>query len=101
MRTLPPGLSAHLASGTTTLCHCWKLMPVTGPALGFTDHDRDLVFDGVTFEAQAGFEASEIESSLGLSVDNLEASGALESTQLDAERLRAGDLTTQQSKSGE
>ena len=60
--------------------------------MGFTDHDRDLIFDGVTFEAQAGFEASEIESSLGLSVDNLEASGALDSTQLDAERLRAGDF---------
>ena len=30
-------------------------MPVAGPVLGFTDHDRDLVFDGVTFEAQAGF----------------------------------------------
>ena len=55
-------------------------------------HDHDLVFDGVTFEAQAGFEASEIESSLGLSVDNLEASGALDSGQLDAERLRTGDF---------
>ena len=89
MRTLPPGLSAHLASGATTLCHCWKLAPLIGPVLGFTDHDRDLIFDGVTFEAQAGFEASEIESSLGLSVDNLEASGALDSMQLDAEKLRA------------
>jgi uncharacterized phage protein (TIGR02218 family) len=85
-------LSAHLASGTTTLCHCWKLIPLNGAVLGFTDHDRDLVFDGITFEAQAGFEASEIESSLGLSVDNLEASGALDSAQLDAERLRAGDF---------
>ena len=92
MRILPSGLSAHLASGVTSLCHCWKLMPVAGVALGFTDHDHDLTFDGVTFEAQAGFEASEIESSLGLSVDNLEASGALDSTQLDAERLRAGDF---------
>ena len=92
MRTLPPGLSAHLASGATTLCHCWKLAPLLGPVLGFTDHDRDLIFDGVTFEAQAGFEASEIESSLGLSVDNLEASGALDSMQLDAEKLRAGNF---------
>ena len=92
MRILPAGMAAHLASGATTLCHCWKLMPVNGAKLGFTDHDRDLSFDGVTFEAQAGFEASEIESSLGLSVDNLEASGALDSNQLDAERLRAGDF---------
>jgi uncharacterized phage protein (TIGR02218 family) len=65
---------------------------LNGTVLGFTDHDRDLVFDGVAFEAQAGFEASEIESSLGLSVDNLEASGALDSMQLDAEKLRAGDF---------
>ena len=92
MRILPSGLSTHLASGATALCHCWKLAPLNGPVLGFTDHDRDLNFDGVTFEAQAGFDASEIESSLGLSVDNLEASGALDSTQLDAERLRAGDF---------
>jgi uncharacterized phage protein (TIGR02218 family) len=92
MRTLPPGLQAHLDGGATTLCHCWKLVPLNGATLGFTDHDYDVSFDGVTYEAQAGFEASEIESSLGLSVDNLEASGALESTQLDAERLRAGDF---------
>ena len=92
MRILPAGMADHLASGATTLCHCWKLIPVNGAALGFTDHDRDVIFDGVTFEAQAGFEASEIESSLGLSIDNLEASGALNSSQLDAERLRAGDF---------
>jgi uncharacterized phage protein (TIGR02218 family) len=92
MRTLPAGLATHLASGATTLCHCWKLTPVGGAALGFTDHDYDVVFDGLTYEARAGFEASEIESTLGLAVDNLEASGALSSAKLDAERLRAGDF---------
>jgi uncharacterized phage protein (TIGR02218 family) len=90
MRTLAAGLAAHLASGATTLCHCWKLTPNADSALGFTDHDRDLVFDGVTFEADAGFAASEIEGALGLAVDNLEASGALRSGRLDAEKLRLG-----------
>jgi uncharacterized phage protein (TIGR02218 family) len=90
MRALDPGLAAHLSSGATTLCHCWKLTPASGASLGFTDHDRDLVFNGVTFEAQAGFAASEIESALGLAVDNLEASGALRSDRLDAEELRLG-----------
>jgi uncharacterized phage protein (TIGR02218 family) len=90
MRTLPTGLAAHVASGVTTLCHCWKLKPAGRAAMGFTDHDLDLSFDGVTYEAQAGFDASEIESSLGLSVDNLEASGALRSDRLDAELLRTG-----------
>ncbi|MFN0192659.1 MAG: DUF2163 domain-containing protein [Aestuariivirga sp.] len=92
MRTLPTGLAAHLASGATTLCHCWKLTPTGSAAMGFTDHDADIAFDGVTFTASTGFEASEIESSLGLSVDNLEAAGALQSPELSPERLDAGDF---------
>jgi uncharacterized phage protein (TIGR02218 family) len=60
--------------------------------MGFTDHDRALAFGGVTFEAEAGFTASEIDSSLGLSVDNLEASGALSSERLSEQRIAAGDF---------
>jgi uncharacterized phage protein (TIGR02218 family) len=92
MRDLPPGLQDHLDSGTTTLCHCWRLALRSGEVLGFTDHDRDLSIDGTLYEAGAGFTGSEIESSLGFSVDNLEAAGALQSGRLDAARLRAGDF---------
>lgn len=92
MRTLPPGLQDHLDTGTTTLCHCWRLTLTGGETLGFTDHDVALAFDGTTFEADAGFTGSEIESSLGLSVDNLETAGALQSGRLDVERLRSGDF---------
>ncbi len=92
MRTLPSGLATHLAQDTTTLCSCWRMTKVNGDSLGFTDHDRTLSFDGTTFEAQSGYTGSEIESSLGLSVDNLEASGALESSRLDEQQLKAGDF---------
>lgn len=92
MRTLPDGMQAHLDSGTTSLCHCWRLTLVSGEKTGFTDHDCPLTFDGTVFEAAAGFTGSEIESSLGLSVDNLEAAGALQSGLLDDARLRAGDF---------
>lgn len=92
MRTLAPGLQAHLDSGATTLCHCWKLTTAAGEVMGFTDHDRDLPIAGVTYEAQAGFTASAIESGLGLSVSNLEASGALSSQRLGETRLQAGDF---------
>ena len=91
MKTLPAGLQTHLDSGTTTLCQCWRLTLRSGEKFGFTDHDETLVFDGTTFEAQAGFTGSEIESSIGLNVDNLEASGALQSGSLDEARLNAGD----------
>jgi uncharacterized phage protein (TIGR02218 family) len=92
MRTLPPGFQAHLDSGSTTLSHCWRVTLKSGERLGFTDHDMDMNFDGTVFEASAGFTGSSIESSLGLSVDNMEAEGALQSAHLDEARLKAGDF---------
>ncbi len=91
MRDISLALQSHLQSGTTTLCHCWRITLRSGEKLGFTDHDESVVFDGTSFEAQAGFTGTEIHSSTGLSVDNLEASGALRSGQLDEARLNAGD----------
>jgi uncharacterized phage protein (TIGR02218 family) len=77
MRTISPALAAELASGATTLCRCWKAVRRDGVTLGFTDHDRDLAFAGVTFRAATGLEASEAESMLGLAVGGGEVSGAL------------------------
>ena len=90
MKTLPPPLQAHLDSGATTLAWCWRLTRADGTKFGFTDHDRDLSFDGTTFEAATGFTATEIKDSLGLSVDNLEVSSALKSDRLNEDDLAAG-----------
>lgn len=92
MRDLPAALSAALARGTTTLCWCWRITPRTGPVLGFTDHDCDLLFDGTTFEAASGFTATEIRQSVGLSVDDLEVESALSSERLSEIGLAAGDF---------
>jgi uncharacterized phage protein (TIGR02218 family) len=91
MRTLPAGLKDHLDGGATTLCWCWKLTTQAGQVLGFTDHDEDVAFDGVTYEAQAGFTGSEIASSLGLAVDNLDVASALRSERLNETALAAGE----------
>lgn len=90
MKALIPELQAHLDSGATTLAWCWRLTRRDGARLGFTDHDRDLAFDGTTFEAQAGFTASEIKDAVGLSVDNLEVTSALTSERLGESDLAAG-----------
>ena len=90
MKSLPPSLQSHLDTGTTTLAWCWRVTRNDGTAFGFTDHDRDLVFDGTTFEAATGFTASEIKDGLGLSVDNLEVSSALKSDRLNEDDLAAG-----------
>lgn len=90
MKQLPGGLQEHLDSGATTLCWCWRLTRRDASRLGFTDHDRDLTFDGTTFEAAAGFTASEMRDSVGLSVDNLEVTSALSSDRLSEADLAAG-----------
>lgn len=90
MKTLPEGLATHLATGATTLCWCWRLTRRDGTVLGFTDHDRDLDFDATTFEAAAGFSASDITDAVGLGVANLEVESALASGRLEERDLAAG-----------
>ena len=68
MRDLPPDLAAHLAGGATTLCHCWALTRRDGARLGFTDHDRDLRFGGLTYAARSGLEAAEASTELGFAI---------------------------------
>ena len=49
MKNLSSALQAHLDDGTTTLSWCWRISRSDGVALGFTDHDRTLRFDGTDF----------------------------------------------------
>ena len=87
---LPEGLAAHLATGVTTLCRAWALTRRDGLGLGFTDHDRDLGFDGVVFRADSGMSARALQQTTGLSVDETEAEGILSHAGLAEEDLRAG-----------
>jgi uncharacterized phage protein (TIGR02218 family) len=90
MKTLPTGMQAHLDGGATTLCWCWSLLRGDGAVQGFTDHDTNVIFGDVTYAAVAGFTASEIDSTLGLAVDNLSVLGALSSDTLNEADLAAG-----------
>lgn len=90
MKTLPETLEAHLAGQATTMCSAWRLTRRDGAVFGFTDHDRELVFDGTTFSAVSGFAASEVESALGLSVDSGEVAGAFSSAAVTEAALREG-----------
>jgi len=79
MRALPPALQTALDGGATTLARCWRLARRDGAVLGFTDHDLPLSFEGVTYEPDAGFQPSAIDSGLGLAADTHDVAGALSS----------------------
>lgn len=70
-------LQAHLATGLTTVCRCWSVRRRDGTIFGFTDHDGDVVFDGMVFRAATGMSATALAQGTGLSVDNTEAIGVL------------------------
>lgn len=90
MKSFTTGLQNHLNTGATTMCYCWRITRTDGVVQGFTEHDKDLTFDGTTFEASSGFTATAVESSLGLSVDNLDVDGALSSDTINEDDLAAG-----------
>lgn len=87
MKELPAGLATSLASGVTTLCTCWRLERADGTVLGFTDHDQDVAFGGDDYLAESGLSASAWAATMGLSVDTIDAHGAL-----SAEALTEDDL---------
>jgi uncharacterized phage protein (TIGR02218 family) len=88
--TMNAEMQAHLATGVTTLCRVWAVERSDGHALGFTDHDRDLAFDGITFRADTGLTAMALQQGTGLSVDNTEAMGALSDAAISEADIEAG-----------
>ncbi len=83
-------LQDHLATGTTTVCRLWTVTRRDGVVLGFTDHDRDLLLEGLLCRANAGLTASALAQATGLSVDNTEAVGALSDGAITEADLAAG-----------
>lgn len=90
MRKIPEAMQKKLDEGATTFCACWRIDPNGAAPLGFTEHDADIVFDGVTYEASSGFEASAIERSLGLAIDNTAVNGALRSDRITEADIQRG-----------
>lgn len=80
----------HLDSGLTTLARCWSITRADGTTFGFTDHDLDLSFEGITFQAGTGLTASALQQGTGLSVDNTEALGALSDAAVTEADIEAG-----------
>lgn len=81
---------AHLASGTTTLARAWQVRRRDKVTLGFTDHDEDIVLNGMVFKAATGMAAKALQQTTGLAVDNTEAIGALSDAGIDEGDVMAG-----------
>jgi uncharacterized phage protein (TIGR02218 family) len=90
MRSASAALKAHLAGETTTVAYLWTVTRRDAQVLGFTSHDRDLVYGGVRHAAATGFTASQVQHRAQLNVDGLELAGFLDAAAITEADLAGG-----------
>lgn len=92
MKNFSTAYADHIASGSTTLAICWRIVKKNGELILGTTHDRNITvtqtnigmevsspgFDLTgTYRASSGITASDIVSGSDMSVDNTEVKGAI------------------------
>ncbi len=82
----PPGIP-WMQTDVTTIAWFWKLTLQDGEVMGFTNHDRDLVINNITYEASSGFEPTAVDTTNDMATDNLDVTGML-----DSERIKTADI---------
>ena len=90
MKSTSAELAAHITGPVTTLATCWRITRQDGAEFFFTDHDRDIAFEGETYIASSGYSRTAIANDASLSVDNLDVEGVFDSEAITEEELRAG-----------
>lgn len=84
MRLLPEGMDE------ARLCRAWIVIRTDGGRLGFTDHDRDLVVDGVTCRASGGWSPGARDAATGYAPGQGAALGVLDDAGITEGDLAAG-----------
>lgn len=90
MQTVSQALKDHYAGETTTLASLWRITLINGTLKYFTNHDSDIVYLDITYESSAGYNASNVETSHALSVDNLDVKGFLLTPFVDKDQIMSG-----------
>ncbi len=90
MKTLSTALAAHYAGNAHSLATLWKITRADGLVFGFTDHDQPLTHSGTTYTPSSAYDASAVNTSAELNVDNMETAGVLDADGITAADLEAG-----------
>ena len=90
MKTLHSTLLTEYATEGKRIATIIKFTRRDGLVFGFAEHDRDLLYGNVLYRAVTGIIVSQIETSAGLNVHNLEVSGFVDEDALDIIEEEAG-----------
>lgn len=90
MITVSPQLVAHLTGGQTTIATILRVQRQDGQVFGFTDHDRDIFFEGLKYYSSKAYSQSAIEWTGDLSPSNLEINALIDGTVITKQDVEAG-----------
>ena len=88
-KSISANLKTHLQSQVTTLALLWKLTRQDGVVMGFTNHDEDIEYGGVTYESQRGMFSTALGSTANMAVDNAEVMAFLDSAKITLDDILA------------
>lgn len=89
-KVIPIALQSRIDSRITSFAQIWRIVRTDGIVLGFTDHDRDITYDGLVYEARGEFQSKAVQTSSDLAVDNLEIHGLLSSPSITESDIIGG-----------
>jgi hypothetical protein len=92
MLELSPEFKTHLNQSVTTVCVAWKLELSDSRLFGFSNHDRPLEIDGLSYAASSSLTETERETRLGFLPDNGSIQGVLDTLELTDEDIENGVL---------
>lgn len=91
MKNLTSAFSAALKTGGT-LAYFLRVVPKSGPALGYSSHTNSLTFDGVTFSPANGVEPSAFSRGTNTEVGSTEARIFFDDDELTEQMIMQGYL---------
>lgn len=90
MKTITVRDQAHLDSGYLTTATLWKITRRDGEIFGFTDHDQDIEFGGLTYDASTSYNRTATADQAGFAVSNMVIESILDSTLIVESDILAG-----------
>lgn len=90
MKNISASLKTHIGEDLLTMATCWRVTRRDGLRLGFTTHDQPLEIGTTVYKPVTGFQPSNISSSSGFNVDNLEVTAVLSDASIGEEDILAG-----------
>jgi hypothetical protein len=90
MKSISPALTTHFGLDCCSLSILWKLVTTNNVTMGFTTHDQNIIYGGVTYQADTGMTQTANAKKSDLSVDNMEVTAFLDSDSIQESDIRAG-----------